>query len=713
MIKLAFDRNAVTLVRGLLVVIAASTLICRYAAAAEDKPAESVALIIDTKQFATDARRGAIAKILVRQPGATRIFAYAIGSGDHAQLWPAKPQSERAINPAERSVNLSDLPDVQSALSQFVARHRGNPGRSLARIIDRIALAVREHAAAMERRAEAGQPPGEAGARLRLLVAVQEIVPYLEPDAVRSLCPPGSDRSGWIDDKIRLGELNRRGSRKQQATAFWVYDAGDRDAKQVNRNVEEFLHAGLGREHIEFGGVYYLQESTLPPRDPRGDYARPPCAYLKVFVEPRDAPKDEAQEVQDEDLVVRTAAPQPNAAAPALAQGPQTGVGAGAGAHPAPPQPQAQQAPRPVQRVAAPPPRQDPRLANCPFVPDMGPIDQYVAGNDLTPAAAGKLFTNWTRVDCHVWTIIETPGRSSFERGRALRLLRVANARAGKGDWQPQSSHKKDSRNFSADLPYLHSDDYRTIFDFARSDDAALRDEARTFIRTFPVDKFEPLFADAYKRRKELPADELERVAMAATAFYYNRIVEYLDEAPATTSGLSPDQKTAANAAIDRYLREGLSWTADSLFVGGNGKAHEAMLHYAVAITQRVKELQPDLGKKEFKAMLDALRDSTQQYPTNPKHIAQALAYVEVGGSVGSLKELLKKIDASEPLQGTFLDQIGLPVGTEVDLFAGPGDQYPPQNKHLEVRPDIRVLLRSDDWYLAQTKGFVGWIERQ
>jgi hypothetical protein len=682
----------------------------------------TVVLMLESSYFAPDASRiKALAEILAQQRGANRIVAYAIGSGETHQLWDAE--------------NASTPPDVESmegALRRFAEKTAGNHRiYSLLHFLERIELAMKGHAENFHKRYGSGllRPPGDESFRLRLLIAAQAIALSLARAPKKTCADEASP--GWPESLVsphRLKDPGENDPRPQEVEAFWVYEATGPQREELSRAVENFFYAGFDRDGIALRGVYYLQD-PMEPRERRPQQApappssAPPCAYLteqqlkhREFLKARSRPSI-AQ------------APQPNPAQPpsppqAPAPGPQTqpapaqqtsGPQAAkqSPAPTSPPQPtggpqaakQSQAPTPPPQPSAGPPPS---RTANCQPPAERSLVDQFVAGTDLTNPNLQKLYAIWDRIDCHIWTIIAAGNRPSSERARALKLLRLAVAHQGVGSWQPAGS-RRGRREFSQTLPYLQPNDYEAIFELMQLNDPELQREALIFIRSYPVDRFEALFHGAFVRTAQLDRKIVERIASAAAFLYYNRIVEFLYEIPASGENLSSDQKDHALKSMAADRSKGFEWTEDSKFTNGNGKAYRAMLYYALGLVEHEKKLKPaQVAKENYESMLNTLGQGAVVYPTNPLHIAQALAFRYGNDQDIAILQRVKNADRTSEV---FLDQLGLQAGTKVDLYAGPGKQFPKLNRQVEVAGGVPVVLQLKDWDLIQSHDAVGWVQ--
>jgi hypothetical protein len=233
-------------------------------------PAETVALLIETPQYdgpQYTRRRAALIEILMRQPGVKRIVAYAIGMGDHWELWSddASPGTggERDDATRQRREKLT------RELERFIHETASNSTYSMSRIVQGMGVMMNNHAEWVEERfrsANSELPPEVY--HLRLLAAAQIIDP-----AFRVQVPATSCRSDGDWDRWRRGILiprqfaHFRNSYLQKVTVYSIYDAVDN--KKLNRNVEAFFHSSLDRDGIGYGGIYYLDEPTSAPEPPR------------------------------------------------------------------------------------------------------------------------------------------------------------------------------------------------------------------------------------------------------------------------------------------------------------------------------------------------------------------------------------------------------------------------------------------------------------
>jgi hypothetical protein len=133
------------------------------------------------------------------------------------------------------------------------------------------------------------------------------------------------------------------------------------------------------------------------------------------------------------------------------------------------------------------------------------------------------------------------------------------------------------------------------------------------------------------------------------------------------------------------------------------------MLYYALGLVEHEKKLKPDqVAKENFDLMLNTLSQGAVVYPTNPLHIAQALALWHGGDQDIAILQRVKNADRTS---GVFLDQLGLQAGVKVDLYAGPGKQFPKLNRQVEVIGGVPVVLQLKDWDLVQSRDAIGWVQ--
>jgi hypothetical protein len=326
-------------------------------------------------------------------------------------------------------------------------------------------------------------------------------------------------------------------------------------------------------------------------------------------------------------------------------------------------------------------------------------IDKYLEGDNLNQNQRMELFADWTNLHCYVWPFVQNSSGEigSSQRGHALRLTvyAIENAPAAGGYWQPQGENKRD---FSKDPPYLKPSDYATIFELAKSDDVYLRGEALYAIRCLPVDRLEMLFKAQLPSLDSLSAAQRERLAIAASFMYYNRIVEWLDNDPLVKP---------SNAIISAEYGEASSWISSDL-LGKSKNSYAAMLLYAKAIVQRERGLVPDLGRDTFAAMIKAVEAMEDSYPSNLRHIAQALAITRGGDDARDILSAIKNVDTYP--SATLLALNPQPVG-DTDVFAGPDQRFQKQTVNIDTTQKAYLLLRKSDWYLGSGPGWVGWLQ--
>jgi hypothetical protein len=324
-------------------------------------------------------------------------------------------------------------------------------------------------------------------------------------------------------------------------------------------------------------------------------------------------------------------------------------------------------------------------------------IDNYLEGGNLSQNQRMELYGDWTSLHCYVWSFVQNSSAeiSSSQRGRALRLTvyAIENSPVAGSYWQPQGDNKRD---FSKDLPYLKPLDYSTIFDLVKSDDVFLRGEALYAIRCLPVDRLEMLFKAQLPSLGSLSAAQRDRLAIAASFMYYNRIVEWLDDDPVAKP---------SNAIISAEYDEANRWISADL-LGKSRNSYAAMLLFAKGIVQRERELVPDLGKDTFAAMIKAVEAVEDSYPSNLRHIAQALAIARGGADTPDILSAIKNVDTYP--SSTLLALNPQPVG-KTDVFAGPDERFQKQTVNIDANQKAYLLLRKSDWYFGSGSGWVGW----
>ena len=356
-------------------------------------------------------------------------------------------------------------------------------------------------------------------------------------------------------------------------------------------------------------------------------------------------------------------------------------------------------------RPTAPAPQQTRLPAGCtPSEADRGLIDQYVQGDDLGKPQRMGLYKDWASLHCYVWPIVVSGDvtANSNQRARALQLTGYAiwNAPATTsevaGYWQPQGDNKRD---FSKNLPYLQAADYKTIFELVKSDDVSLRGAAMFFIRCLPADKFETMFRAQLDSLAALDAAQRERLGIAASFMYYNRIVAWLNEDPVA--------KPSAALVAGEYAN-GKQWITRGT-LGKSANSYDAMLLYAKAIVERERNLAPDLGQATFSAMIKAVEAMQDSYPSNLRHIAQGLAIGRGGPNAQDILSSIKDVDVYPSATPLALEP--QPVGSNA-IFAGPDEKFPKRSVNIDSQQKAYLLLRKPDWYLVNGPGWVGWLHR-
>lgn len=327
-------------------------------------------------------------------------------------------------------------------------------------------------------------------------------------------------------------------------------------------------------------------------------------------------------------------------------------------------------------------------------------VKQFIGGNDLDFTTRKSIYANWDDVHCHVLSILFDPARPITQRARALRLTTFGLANIDDRKWQPGT---KTYRDFSMPIPLLSRAEEDYIFALTQSNADALREQALLFVRTLPSNSIEDRLTKIARDIDSLPQPYKERHAIAAIYFYYNRIVEYLNEPP----GNPLQERLMIRAEIGKYTARVTPWLRDPLFSNGNASSYRAMIAYATAIVEREKKLTNEQGRANFAKMLAELKSSSDGYPSNFLHIAQALAFVD-GAQSQPILERIKKSQNYPP--AVFLeDKAG---NSTAELFAGPGDFSKIADKFKPDR-NVRLLMRFNEWDMVLGNGQVGWMRRQ
>ena len=341
-----------------------------------------------------------------------------------------------------------------------------------------------------------------------------------------------------------------------------------------------------------------------------------------------------------------------------------------------------------------------------------GQVISYLGGDDLDSKAQFNLYARWSDISCLPDDIINDDKKrfSAGNQARAIRLLASTvinnSGQTAKTYWQPLGP----KRDFTKPLPAYFDETLRkSIFALLAADDDTVRAEAIRLIKLVPDDQFETLFQSKLAEMVtwQGPPAVRERYAIAANAFYYNRIVEWLnvpDQAKAA-------QRAAAYAQVsNKDFPNAQQWMRDDFFVGRSSKPFLAMLLYAKGIVEHELESIDDFGKATFKQMLSTLELTGDPYPSRALHIAQALV---LSSDVLKQQEetLLKTVqNATELDVGRVVDQAGFGT-TSYDLFIAPDSRKrsPPESVTASEQPPAQLLLQSADWYLIRKKGKIGW----
>jgi len=328
-------------------------------------------------------------------------------------------------------------------------------------------------------------------------------------------------------------------------------------------------------------------------------------------------------------------------------------------------------------------------------------IDRFVRGDDLDPAQRKDLYKEWPNLHCYVWPLVKSEA-NGLERARAIKFTvnaMINNSLDGSNliYWQPAGSNKRD---FSRSLPLLQEPDYKLVFELLKSDDLADRTEATRFVRNLPVDRFVTLFSEQADKQNALTNSQRERLAIAASFFHYGRIVEWLDP--------SADDNAKVAAAVTSEFKAASRWI-NKASLGDSAKAYEAMLWYAKAIVERERIKSDGAAKASFKQVIESIAATSEPYPSNPLHIAQAAA---VTFSDTDPTPILKEIRAADVYTSStpLSFSTGQPAANPL-LYAGPGESH----KRLPARTFVsggnsRMLLRKGDWLFVQNNELIGWI---
>lgn len=333
-------------------------------------------------------------------------------------------------------------------------------------------------------------------------------------------------------------------------------------------------------------------------------------------------------------------------------------------------------------------------------------VDRFLLGDDLDKPTRRQIYTQWSHINCYVLPLIVdvSRGASSQVRARALKLLinAIANNSTQADNllyWQPNGANKRDFRKM---LPFVQQSDLESIFGLVQLDDDLVRGMAVQFIRTLPIDAFERLFrgelAALTASPGSMPKNLQQRVAVAASWLYYNRITDWLN-GTATA---------ATQKSIAKDFDQSQNWTRD-VFLDVGAKPYSAMEHYGRGIVERELQLD-DRGIADFTTMLDLLKQTDETYPSRSIHIAQALA-IGSGGSDAVVKDILRQIQsAEEPAAATPLDDSPPFAGKTFPLYSGPRQDYPKLDLSIGSKDRANLLLHEGNWFLVRAPNRIGWI---
>jgi hypothetical protein len=328
-------------------------------------------------------------------------------------------------------------------------------------------------------------------------------------------------------------------------------------------------------------------------------------------------------------------------------------------------------------------------------------VAAFLGGDDLTSDANGRLSKRWPAFESFVWQIIDATDTSNMEKARAIRLV-ATQLRLVDPAWQIRSGQHRDF----AKLPQTMTDSkVDRIFQLLVSKDADIRVQAIYFLRLYPLDRFDLMFEES--KHRDFSLGERSTLAVAASYFYYNRMVENL---------FWNASHGAIASLINSEFAKSQTWMGDELWAqsGKSAPAFRSMLIYAKAIVERERKI-GDGGRADFSNMIEVLKQTDAAYPSRYQHVAQALAigFQESGITDDQIRDDLGRIENAEAyLPETFIESDPTLLGPSYPIYPAPADKLSRTPfDMLEGKEGIRLLLKSGSWILIHGRGHIGWIK--
>jgi hypothetical protein len=277
-------------------------------------------------------------------------------------------------------------------------------------------------------------------------------------------------------------------------------------------------------------------------------------------------------------------------------------------------------------------------------------------------------------------------------------------------------------RNLSAELPDMPPDKLKLIVDLAiTSESAAVRAEARRFMRTFPYDSVEGEFQRAFgalmtPSGSECSADNLEKCrqgAFAGNYLYYNRLANVMLRG---SDGIAAQDFSFADAEFVKAskLRQFLTPSAQVDFISPLFALNQIVLW---------GEMQPAIVPDGFKERYSSaklsdeivsLASNSKDYYPYPHHIYSALAAKKNQASY--FQDVLETTEYGSKV-------IDYPPGStatikpDTSVYSGPDAKHYSHTRTGQAMK-AQVLSQFGDWYFyklsadsSATADF-GWVER-
>jgi hypothetical protein len=336
-------------------------------------------------------------------------------------------------------------------------------------------------------------------------------------------------------------------------------------------------------------------------------------------------------------------------------------------------------------------------------------VDQYLKGAEFDRSL---LYQSWSTVQ---QSVVEgfrraydanDPLLARYIHLIANALGEIDNKRYAPPARNPNFGHDKPERLTKANgnIPGFQDADYAKVVYLLMSDNEDVRKAAQRLIRVFPVNPFYWSF-EKLRSNTSLTGTQFARLHESVQYYFYTRIVE-MQGSYALDDGIV--------RWVDGNYRSGLQWLDIERARVGSGKPWEAMLLYAKGLVFIGRKYQSDdartTGLEAFKAMLDQIKKSEQDYPSNPQNIAVALAVVN---NPARSTANFSAAGLYPPGDTRSLDAFSYNVsGSIISLYALPDTSSAQQNS-VSTGSIAKMILSSEGWDLVQVKDALGWAKRK